>query len=833
MAGGTWIAGPRKLITAQKFAKPLRYPNRTTSFISRSSWRSINVFLAILLTSADGFTTPSYIQSNYAVPQTPQKTVTVPYTAPQTAGNLNVVIVGWNDSSAKVTSVVDSKGNSYHLAAGPTVGNELTQSIYYANNIQAAAANENVVTINYSSPAKFPDIRILEYSGVDPVNPVDEVVSSTGNSSPSTTGVLKTTNPNDLLVGANTVKTLATGAQNGFTQRILTTPDGDLVQDQIVKSTGSYSGNVSLTLDGGWVMQIVAFRCALAPPAPTPTPTPQRPAYVQGNYAVPQSPQTTVTVPYTAKQNAGDLNVAVVGWNDSNAQVSSVRDLAGNVYQLAIGPMATGSLSQSIYYAKNIKTAAAGTNALTVTFTTAATYPDIRILEYSGIDTANPLDATAQTAGISTASRSGNIKTTGALDLLVAANIVTTTTSGAASGFKQRMLTNPDSDIVEDQNVTPGSYNPGAGLQNSGGWVMQAVAFRAENQSPQPTPTPASTPVPTPTPEATPTPTPHSTPTPTPSTTPTPSPTPKATPTPTPAQVTPAYIQGNYAVPQGQQSAIRVKYLGSQAAGDLNVVVVGWNDSNAQVSSVKDSAGNSYALAVGPMVTGLVSQATYYAANIKAAPAGSNAVTVSFLGSATFPDIRVMEYSGISNSEPIDAVAGGVGNGSTTSSGVLTTANPTDLLLGANTVSSSTAGPSTGYTQRILTSPDGDIVEDQVVTKVGSYATSPALTASGSWVSQLVAFRSANASVPKAKASVTLAWDANASTSDPNTDTAGYLIHIGTERGIYTQSIDAGKSTSVTVSKLDHGTTYYFAATAYNAAHVESPFSNEVSFTAP
>ncbi len=112
-------------------------------------------------------------------------------------------------------------------------------------------------------------------------------------------------------------------------------------------------------------------------------------SYVQGNYATPQTSQTTVNVTFTAAQVAGDLNVVVVGWNDSTATVSSVRDSKGNVYTRAVGPtVVSGFLSQSIYYAKNIASAAAGTNIVTVTFSTAAAYPDIRILEYSGADPA-------------------------------------------------------------------------------------------------------------------------------------------------------------------------------------------------------------------------------------------------------------------------------------------------------------------------------------------------------------------------------------------------------------------------------------------------------------
>ena len=102
---------------------------------------------------------------------------------------------------------------------------------------------------------------------------------------------------------------------------------------------------------------IAALACWLSPlrlvAAPTIT-------YVQSNYATPQTPQTTVSVTFTGAQAAGDLNVVVVGWNDSTAVVNSVTDKSGNVYTRAVGPtVLSGALSQSIYYAKNIVAAAA------------------------------------------------------------------------------------------------------------------------------------------------------------------------------------------------------------------------------------------------------------------------------------------------------------------------------------------------------------------------------------------------------------------------------------------------------------------------------------------
>ena len=83
------------------------------------------------------------------------------------------------------------------------------------------------------------------------------------------------------------------------------------------------------------VLAIIIAACCLAPVAMLAASTI---TYVQSAYATPQSPQTTVNVTYTAAQTAGDLNVVVVGWNDSTATVSSVTDSKGNVYTRAVGP---------------------------------------------------------------------------------------------------------------------------------------------------------------------------------------------------------------------------------------------------------------------------------------------------------------------------------------------------------------------------------------------------------------------------------------------------------------------------------------------------------------
>ncbi len=1021
----------------------------------------------------------TFVQVNSATPQSAQSAVTIPFKSAQTAGNLDVVVVGWNDTTAAVASVTDSKGNVYALAVGPTARTGLlSQSIYYAKNIAAAAAGANSVTVSFTPAAQYPDVRILEYSGIDTVSPIDVTAAASGTGTASATTAVTTTNPSDLLFAANMVTSSTNAAGSGWTSRVISYPDGDIAEDRSVTATGSYTSTAAIA-SGDWVMQMVAFRTAgstpdtqpptapsgltataasasqvnlswtaatdnvgvtaylvescagsgcanfaqiasvtstsysntgltagtsysyrvratdaagnlgpysnvasAATPAPdtqpptapsglsatattgqislgwtastdnvgvtsylvercqgtgcsgfaqvgtatatsyadtglgastsysyrvratdaagnlsaysnvasatTPAGAPAPPAYVQGNSATPQSAQSSVTLAYAAAQGAGDLNVVVVGWNDTAASVASVTDSKGNSYAPAVGPTTrTGLLSQSVYYAKNIAAAAAGTNSVTVSFAGAAQYPDVRILEYSGLDPVSPLDVTAAASGTGTSSSTSAVSTTAASGLLFAANMVTSRTTAAGSGWTSRMITAQDGDIAEDRVVAAaGSYTSTATIDN-GDWVMQMVAFRAGSAGPdtQPPTAPsnltataisgsqinlawsaatdnvgvtnylvescagvgcssfaqiaivtgtsfsntglvastsysyrvratdaagnlgpyssvatAATPTPDTQPPSAPT-----------GLSATPSGTQinlswtastddvgvtaylvercqgsgcstfaqvgtsgspsysdtglsagttygyrvrasdaagnlsgysnVASATTSAAVSNPTYVQGAYGTPQTATSSVTVTYGGVQAAGDLNVVVIGWNDSTSTIASVTDTKGNSYGVAVAPKVVPGVSQAIYFATNIVAANGGENKVTVTFSGAAQYPDVRILEYQGIVATGAVDATASNSGTGTTTSSGSLSTSNPVDLLLAANMVQTLTSAAGAGFTSRMITVPDGDIAEDQIVTATGSYTATALLNQSSAWIMQLVAFK--------------------------------------------------------------------------------------------
>ena len=76
---------------------------------------------------------------------------------------------------------------------------------------------------------------------------------------------------------------------------------------------------------------------------------------------------------------------------------------------------------------------------------------------------------------------------------------------------------------------------------------------------------------------------------------------------------------------------------------------------------------------------------------------------------------------------------------------------------------------------------------------------------------------------------VALAWDASTSSG-----VAGYQLGYGQTRGSYATQVDVGNQLNYTLTGLNDGATYYFAAKAYDSGKATfSAFSNEVSATTP
>ena len=491
----------------------------------------------------------SFVQVTSAVARS-GSSISVTFTAAQTAGNLNVVSVMWGDTTASVTSVTDSRGNSYALAQGPTRVTGLSSAIYYAKNI---AAGSNTVTINFSPSAAFPNVNVLEYSGLSTTSPLDVAVGATGTGTTANSGSATTTSASELIFGAGNPTSAFTAAGSGFNNRLINSYGG-IAEDKIVSSTGSYNATATLS-SGTWVMQMIGFRGAGQGSQPAPTVSSISPnsgtanggtpvtitgtgfsagatvklggtaatgvtvisstsitattaahsagtvdvvvtnsdsqsgtlsggytytssggggiSFVQVTSAVARS-GSSISVTFTAAQTAGNLNVVSVMWGDTTASVTSVTDSRGNSYALAQGPTRVTGLSSAIYYAKNI---AAGSNTVTINFSPSAAFPNVNVLEYSGLSTTSPLDVAVGATGTGTTANSGSATTTSASELIFGAGNPTSAFTAAGSGFNNRLI-NSYGGIAEDKIVSStGSYNATATL-SSGTWVMQMVGFK-------------------------------------------------------------------------------------------------------------------------------------------------------------------------------------------------------------------------------------------------------------------------------------------------------------------------------------------------------------------
>ena len=199
------------------------------------------------------------------------------------------------------------------------------------------------------------------------------------------------------------------------------------------------------------------------------------PAYVTGNANACTATSCAVSLTST---NGGNLILLDLFVLDSTS-VISVTDTQLNTYTL-IGSPQTWSpyhFVERLYYAKNIR---GGADTTTVTLS-GSRYMEVRLYEYSGLDTSSPLDVSAtQRTGTSAIGTSGTLTTTNANDLLFGffhSDDDVTNTAGA--GFTGRI---PSSGglLGEDENVgSTGSYSATMSFSGSADYVAFLVAFKA------------------------------------------------------------------------------------------------------------------------------------------------------------------------------------------------------------------------------------------------------------------------------------------------------------------------------------------------------------------
>jgi len=203
--------------------------------------------------------------------------------------------------------------------------------------------------------------------------------------------------------------------------------------------------------------------------------------------------------------------------------------------------------------------------------------------------------------------------------------------------------------------------------------------------------------------------------------------------------ITIQFVQGDGVV-TGDTNEIDLDYPQDQVAGDFDLITVNWANTGVSIGSITDDAGNAYTLVTPMVVQSGETLALYYATNIRG---GANKVMATFNGGkGGNPELKIAEYSGVNNAQPIDVVAANSSSGGTTAdSGPLTTTHWHDVLIAAVTTESSVSGHDAAYDPDVQVA--GDLLERREVTALGTYHATAPLNGAQYWLAELVAFRAA------------------------------------------------------------------------------------------
>ncbi len=128
---------------------------------------------------------------------------------------------------------------------------------------------------------------------------------------------------------------------------------------------------------------------------------------------------------------------------------------------------------------------------------------------------------------------------------------------------------------------------------------------------------------------------------------------------------------GGAGTPSG--STISVTYP-STVEGNLLVCSVSWSGAGT-FSSLSDTAGNAWSIAVGPYSGGTMTSALFYVPNAK--PQTGDQVTASWAASVSFPNLTCTQWAGLSNVAPLDQV--GTASGTTTVTTAVSTGGSTSV----------------------------------------------------------------------------------------------------------------------------------------------------------
>ncbi len=171
-----------------------------------------------------------------------------------------VVWVWYKSTAQTVASMVDSAGNVYQRAVGPTVGAGglagFQQEIWYKANVNGGANVTVTATFSSAPAAAFERaISAHEYSGASTTAPVEVTSAAIGATANASSGAAATTAARLIFGAAIFSGSGAPGA--GFTQR--SALQNNVTEDETSRAPGSVAATFVNTPQD-WIAQMIALK---------------------------------------------------------------------------------------------------------------------------------------------------------------------------------------------------------------------------------------------------------------------------------------------------------------------------------------------------------------------------------------------------------------------------------------------------------------------------------------------------------------------------------------------------------------------------------------------
>lgn len=207
------------------------------------------------------------------------------------------------------------------------------------------------------------------------------------------------------------------------------------------------------------------------------------------------------------------------------------------------------------------------------------------------------------------------------------------------------------------------------------------------------------------------------------------------------AAQTPTHVQTKSATTSSSNS-ISVTFNTPSTAGRMIVVHVTWDKQNLDISTLSDNK-NTYHLVPGSTMNfgqgaNKYRSALYYAYNITVTPVPLTIKATLSGNIQNFAEIYASEYSGIlTTADPLDKTTTIAGNGTSVSSGAVTTTQGNELIYGVGIGATDAVSAGAGFTTR--SNAQSNIVEDKIGSTANSY--SATFTSANYWIATVATFK--------------------------------------------------------------------------------------------